>query len=298
MGYPVRSSLRYIFLGVALICVPMCAQMPTNHEEGRAMDHQDPSWPMVAAHLPNPNSATAAQLETAADVLRARRFLEDALDYLGYSLAHGGDASRLLNKMGVTELELRRPVQARSYFQQVVKLKKKDSEGWNNLGAIEYLEAHYGSAISDYKRAIKLDRNAASYHSNLATAYFDKKDFDDARKEYQIALQLDPEMLQHHGTVGTTTRMLSPEDHARFCYELARLYASLGDEQNMLHYLTMASETGFDVLSEMNSDKVLGKYRKDPRVLLLVKNANELRSNRTSLADATAPPPLAPDGKK
>ena len=31
------------------------------------------------------------------------------------------------------------------------------------------------------------------------------------------------------------------------CFEMARLYAELGDETNMLHYLTMASEGGFDV---------------------------------------------------
>ena len=46
-------------------------------------------------------------------------------------------------------------------------------------------------------------------------------------------------------------RMLSPADHARFCYELARLYAQHGDEAKMLHYLTTASEGGFDVLEAM-----------------------------------------------
>jgi len=278
-------------------CATLCAQKTMTHEEARALDHENPSWTSVAAHLPDPNKSTAQQLETAADVLRARRFLEDSLDYLGYALQRGGNEVRLLNKMGVTELELRRPIQARACFQRVVKIQKKDPEGWNNLGAIEYLESRFGNAISDYKRAIKLDKETATYHSNLATAYFDKKDFDSARKEYEIALKLDPDMLTHHGTAGTTTRMLSPEDHARFCYELARLYASRGDEESMLHYLTMASESGFDVLHEMSSDTVLGKYRKDPRVLLIVKNAKDLRGTRTSVADAEAPPPLPPDKK-
>lgn len=291
------SPLPYLFSALLLLSAPLVpAQKPLTHEEARAMDHQNPTWPTVAAHLPDPSKATAQQLETAADVLRARKFMEDALDYFGYAIQHGGDEIRLLNKMGVTELELRRPMQARFYFQRVVKLKKKDAQGWNNLGAIEYLEGRYGSAISDYKRAIKLDKQSATYHSNLATAYFDKKDFESARKEYEIALTLDPDMLQHHGTAGTTTRMLSPEDHARFCYELARLYAARGDEENMLHFLTMAGESGFDVLREMAHDSVLSKYQKDPRVLLLVRNSKDLRSTRTSVADA-APPPLAPEKK-
>jgi tetratricopeptide (TPR) repeat protein len=294
-----RSAFPYVFSGLLILFAPLAsAQRALTHEEGRALDHESASWPTIAAHLPDPSRATAQQLEMAADVLRARRFMEDALDYFGYAIQRGGDEVRLLNKMGVTALELRRPAQARIYFQRVVKLKKKDAQGWNNLGAIEYLERRYSSAISDYKRAIKLDKNSATYHSNLGTAYFDKKDFESARKEYEIALTLDPEMLQHRGTAGTTTRMLSPEDHARFCYELARLYAGQGDEQQMLHFLTMASEAGFDVLREMANDKALSKYQKDPRVLLLVKNATELRANRTSVADAATPPPLPPADKK
>ena len=265
-----------------------------NRDVARQDAHQDPQWQLIQSHLPDPTTATAAQLEMAADVLRARRFPEDAIEYYGYALQRGGDAPQLLNKMGVTELELRHPAQARAYFQRVVKIKKKNPEGWNNLGALEYMEGRYGAAISDYSRAIKLDKTSATFHSNLGTAYFDKKEFESARKEYDIALKLDPGMLQHHGTAGVTTRMLSPEDHARFCYELARLYARRGDEETMLHYLTMASEGGFDILSEMGSDPLLTSYRKDPRILLIVTNAKALRGNHLAQASGVPPPPLPP----
>jgi tetratricopeptide (TPR) repeat protein len=300
MGRYVRSSFLPVFLVIFLMFgEPASAQKTAlSHEEARALDHQNPVWESVRAHLPDPGVATAAQLEAAADVLRARRFLEDAIDYYGFALRRGGEEAHLMNKMGVTELELRNVSQARAYFQRVVKVQKKNPEGWNNLGAIEYLTGRYGNAISNYKRAIKLDKNSATYHSNLGTAYFDKKDFENARKEYDIALKLDPEMLNHHGTVGVTTRMLSPEDHARFCFELARLYAQRGDEQMMLHYLTMASEAGFDVLGEMGPDSVLSRYRKDPRVLLLVKNAKDMRTRGTSLAQGAEPPPPLPPAEK
>jgi tetratricopeptide (TPR) repeat protein len=299
MGRYIRSFFLLAFPVIYLaFSSQVSAQRQLSHEEARALDHQSPSWESVRAHLPDPTTASATQLEGAADVLRARRFLEDAIDYYEFALRRGGEEAHLLNKLGVTQLELRNVAQARIYFQRVVKVQKKNPEGWNNLGAIEYLTGRYGSAISNYKRAIKLDRNSATYHSNLGTAYFDKKDFENARKEYDTALKLDPEMLEHHGTVGVTTRMLSPEDHARFCFELARLYAQRGDEATMLNYLTKASEAGFDVLSEMNSDSVLSRYRKDPRVLLLVKNAKELRDRGTSLAQGSGPaPPLPPETK-
>jgi tetratricopeptide (TPR) repeat protein len=293
-------SLRYFSLSFFAVFLILAAQAlgqnpkPLSHEEARAIDHQNPSWESVRNHLPDPQVATAAQLESAADVLRARRFLEDAIDYYNFAMQRGGEEAHLLNKLGVTQLELRNVGQARFYFQRVVKVQKKNPEGWNNLGAIEYLTGRYGNAISNYKRAIKLDKNSATYHSNLGTAYFDKKDFEAARREYDTALKLDPEMLSHHGTVGITTRMLSPADHARFCFELARLYAQRGDEQTMLHYLTMSSEAGFDVLSEMGSDSVLSGYRKDPRVILLVKNAKDLRDKGTSIAQSSGPAPPLP----
>jgi len=98
----------------------------------------------------------------------------------------------------------------------------------------------------------------------------------------------------HDGVGGLTAHMVSPEDHARYCFEMARLYADLGDEANMFNYLQKASEAGFDVLAEMH-DAELGKYRKDPRVLVMVENAKALRTGTTSVKSArTEVPPLPP----
>jgi tetratricopeptide (TPR) repeat protein len=201
----------------------------------------------------------------------------------------------LMNKIGVTQLELRHTAAARAYFQRATQLQKKDPVAWNNLGAVEYMDGRFATAISNYKRAIKLNKTSAIYHSNLATALFEEKRYKDARAQYKIALELDPDMAHHDGTGGLTAHMLSPEDHARYCFEMARLYAELGDETNMLRYLTMASEGGFDVMGEMRSDAKLDRYRKDTRVILLVQNAKALRSGRASVDDASSKiPPLPP----
>lgn len=298
MGQPARSLLTQILATLLLlVCANGFAQKPLSHEEARALDHENPVWQSVRAHLPDPASATAARLESAADILRARRFLEDAMDYYGFALQRGGEPVHLLNKMGVTQMELRNMILARAHFERAVKINKKSPEGWNNLGVIEYLSGRYDRAIGYYKRASKIDKTSATYHSNMGTALFEKKDFERARKEYDIALKLDPEMLQHHGTLGVTTRMLSPEDHARYCFELARLYAQRGDEATMLHYLTTASESGFDIMKEMNSDSVFAQYRKDPRILVIVKNGKDLRSKDTTIARESGPPPPLPPEK-
>jgi tetratricopeptide (TPR) repeat protein len=274
--------------------LPYLQQNAQSTDAMREVRHLDPSWENVKAHLPDPATSTAEQLETVADVLRARRFPEDALDYYTYALRKGGNEVTLMNKLGITHLDLRHTAAARAYFQRAINLKKKDAVAWNNLGAVEYIDGRFATAISDYSRAIKLNKNSAIYHSNLATALFEEKKYKDAREQFKIALKIDPEMSHHDGVGGLTAHMISPEDHARYCFEMARLYAELGDETNFLHYLTMASEGGFDVMGEMRGDNMLGPYRKDPRVILLVKNAHALRTGRASIEDAAGTVPVLP----
>ncbi|MGF7179458.1 tetratricopeptide repeat protein [Tunturiibacter psychrotolerans] len=284
-----RSTFLLPLLGLVLSNSPLSSQKlatPAAPDADRDLRHQSADWFAIEPHLPDPQTASWQKLELAADVLRARRFPEDALDYYGYAMRRGGPQQDLLIRMGVTELELRNITLARTYFLQVVRLQKKNAQGWNNLGAAEYVEGRYGSAISDYSKAIKLDKKSAIYHSNLGTAYFEEKNFERARQQFDIALTLDPDMMQHHEASGVEAHMLSPADHAHYCFEIARLYAHRGDEENMLRYLTLSSEGGFDVLGSMGSDEVLAKYRKDPRVITLVRTATALRNSKISVADA------------
>jgi len=304
MSSHLRPACFVLLLGLLSAPSPLVAELPyglqqnapnTNVDSIRALRHQDPQWESVRVHLPDPATASGEQLETVADVLRARRFPEDALDYYLYALRRGGSNVMLMNKIGVTQLELRHTAAARAYFQRAIQLQKKDPVAWNNLGAVEYMDGRFSTAISHYSRAIKLNKTSAIYHSNLATALFEEKKYKDARRHFKIALQLDPEVAHHDGTGGLTAHMLSPDDHARYCFEMARLYAELGDETNMIHFLTKASEGGFDVMGEMRSDAKLDRYRKDTRVILLVQNAKALRSGRASVDDASSKiPPLPP----
>ncbi len=303
MSPQLRSSCIVILFGLLSVPSPLAAELPSGLQQNastsdaamRELRHQDPQWQTVVTHLPDPATATEQQLETVGDVLRARRFPEDALDYYNYALRRGGNEVELMNKLGVTQLDLRHTAAARAYFQRAIQLKRKDAVAWNNLGAVEYIDGRFATAITDYGHAIKLDKVSAIYHSNLATAYFEQKDYKRAREQFKTALRLDPDVAHHDGSGGLTAHMVSPEDHARYCFEMARLYAELGDETNMLHYLTMASEAGFDVMGEMRADNTMAHYRKDARVILLVKNAHALRSGRASVDEVTGKiPPLPP----
>jgi len=238
----------------------------------RQREHLDPQWPEVQAHMPNPSTASADQMETAADVLRARRFYEDAIDYYRYAIKAGGEAWAIYNKIGITDIEVARYGDATLCFKRATALNKKSSESWNNLGVVAYLQHHYSAAIMGYKRDILLNPNVATFHSNLGTAYFEDKQFARANKEYTASLQIDPDIFEHHDVTGITAHLMQPDDHARFCFAMARIYALAHDEQNMLHYLAKAREAGYSIKQEMAGDRAFAPYRSDPRVIAVIKN--------------------------
>jgi tetratricopeptide (TPR) repeat protein len=241
--------------------------------------HESEQWRQIQQHLPDPATASSAELEQQADILRARRFPEDALDYYKYAMVKGGDPVSLLNKQGLTQLEMRNVELARACFKQTVKLGPKSPQAWNNLGAVEYLDRGASAAIVDYKRAIKLDKRQAVFHANLATAYFETRDFGAARREMSTALKLEPGIFDRDGsTGGVQAHVLTSKDRARFSFEMAKLYAQNGQVEKMLHSLGMASESGMDIQREMSRDAVLVKFENDPRVVVLVHNAAMLKT--------------------
>ncbi len=301
--HPVLSAVPLLLLAVSATAqpVPSLTQLPSQSSQqrasldsGRSMAHMNPEWPNIAKHLPDPATAGASELEMQADILRARRVREVDLQLYTYALQHGANAVRVYKKMGVTHLELRNVVLAQMYFQKAVKLNNKDAEAWNDLGAVEYMGHQYGSAIGDYKKAVKFDKVAAVYHSNLGMAYFDQKDYKKARKEIATALKMDPEIFHKTSSTGISAHVLSPQDRARFCLEMAKTYAQDKNELEMLHSLSMASEAGMDLVTEMGKDKVLAAYKADPRVLILVQNAKALHSGQPGLASVSAIQPLQP----
>ena len=265
---------------------------PLTSAEERATLHEGSDWALIAPHLPNPATADARSLETAADVLRARRFPEDALDYYGYAMARGGNVSELLNKMGVLRLELRQTDLARAMFLRTVRANRRNAEGWNNLGVAEYVSQNYAQAISDYRRASKLDHKSAVFHANMGLAYFDAKDPDSARKQFALAIRLDPLILQRRDEGGGTMRILGTKNYPALCFEMAKVYAREHDIAAMRLALAKAIEGGFNVRDGMAADLYLQRYLKDPELLTVLANADGLR--RRNIANIAVPKLGAP----
>jgi len=267
---------------------PEQARMTSDTE--RAALHNSTEWQLLQPHLPDPKTASAADLEVAADVLRARRFPEDALDYYDYAMARGGNVSELLNKMGIVRLELRQTDLARQMFLRTVRAKKNDSQAWNNLGVTEYSDHNYAAAIVDYKRATKLKRNSAVYHSNLAMAYFEENDIPSARQQFMLAIQLDPRIMQERDAGGVTAHIIGSQNYPEMCFEMARLYARSHDTEATRLWLAKATESGYDVRSGMLADIAFRPYLKDPEVVMMLANASQMRKRSVASAPGLGEP--------
>jgi len=300
-GFPVRPAFALAMAPLAFSLV-LAAPRPAGSQgftpsTARDRMHQSDEWLEIQKHLPSPTTASPQALEQQADILRARRFPEDAMDFYKYALDRGGSPAALLNKLGLAELEMHNVQLARVYFQRVVKMDRKNAAAWNNLGASEFIDGRDANALSDYKRAIKLSRHNAVFHANLANAYFESKNDRGARREIATALELDPHVFEAEGNGGISAHVLSARDQARFSFEMAKMYVRTGMIEEMLRALGRAAEAGMDVQREMEHDQLLAKFEMDQRVVVLVRNAQMLRATRTPTISATSPSGSSPAPK-
>ncbi|HVG26609.1 MAG TPA: tetratricopeptide repeat protein [Acidobacteriaceae bacterium] len=277
-----------VFPSGSLVMLAQKAAPLTSTQDREAL-HNSADWALIASHLPDPATATVEKLVTAGDVLRARRFPHDALDYYGYAMARGGDVTALLNKMGILRLELRQNDLAHELFLRIVRTHKKDATAWNNLAVTDYASQRYRAAVDEYKRACKLDKHSAIFRANLGLAYFELGDASQARKEFAEALKLDPTIMTARDGGGSTAHILGAHNYPGMCLEMAKLYAQQNQPETMLYWLAKGSDAGLDVLEAVRDHPALGAYRKDPRVLLLIANSAQLHGRAVA---ADKPPSL------
>jgi tetratricopeptide (TPR) repeat protein len=221
--------------------------------------------PLVRAVDPPAPEATAADLERQGDQLRAQKLYLDALDYYHAALGKKPNDSRLLNKIGITELMMQRYREARKSFERAIRSDHDFADAYNNLGVVFYEAKKFGAAVKQYEKAIAKDSNSASFFSNLGAAHFSKKEFEPAVAAYQHALELDPEVFERTSRVGVQAQLPSPEDRARYDYTVAKLYAKMGFSEQSLEYLRKAIEAGYKDLKNVYKDVEFAELRKNPR---------------------------------
>jgi tetratricopeptide (TPR) repeat protein len=230
---------------------------------------QDSGQLQVEAQLhrvepPSPE-ASAEALERRGDELKAEKNYLDAIAYHQAALRKNPGSASLLNKIGMSQLLLRRLREARKSFEQALKADRTYANAYANLGVVYYEDRNYGKAIKYYDKAIALQADTAVFYNNRGAAHFNKKQYEKASLDYAKALDLDPDIFEPSSRAGVQASIPSPEDRARYSYLLAKLYAKAGENERSLHYLKKAMEDGYKEIKNVYKDTEFSALRKDPR---------------------------------
>ena len=271
-----HSYVMLAVLNVLLASDAASGQITGSNPVSMEGDHNNPVWADIERHLPDIATSSREVLESEGDLLRARHYTKDALGFYQATLSRFGETSALLNKVGMTHIELRNVVLAESYFRRAIKKDSRNWESWNNLAAIASVQHQYEEAVSGYKRAIKIDPANAVSHVNLCTLYFELKQYDKAVREAAEALRVDANAFSRGEGFRIAPRALPAEERARTFYEMAKFFAEIHLETEMLRELAKVHESGIDLLTAMSKNPSLSKYVDDPRVRSMLAATKEL----------------------
>ncbi|MGA9526847.1 MAG: tetratricopeptide repeat protein [Terriglobales bacterium] len=222
--------------------------------------------PQIHRVAPPAAGASARELETTGDALQADKSYLDAVDYYQAALAKDPGNAVLVNKIGITQLQLHRYKDAKKSFERAIRMEKGYANAYANLGVIYYELGSYSKSLRNYDRAIMLDKNEAVFYNNRAASLFAKREFEKATADYAKALQLDPDVFERSERGGgVQARLPSPQDRAHYDYVLAKLYAQNKMPERSLHYLRKAMEDGYKNIKNVYRDEEFSDLRKDPR---------------------------------
>lgn len=262
-GSALCSLLTFTLLGFGSILLPAVFVVPLHAQSLEQLEVGPP--PLHRAEPPAP-SATAKELEERADELQSDKNYLDAIDYYQAALVKDPHNAVLINKIGISQLQIHRWREAQKTFDRAIKADKKYANAYANLAVVFYEEESLSKAIRYYDKAIELDSEEAVFYNNRAAALFAKKQFEKAMVDYAKALQLDPDIFERTSRGGgIQARLPSPQDRAHYDYVLAKLYARNGFSERSLHYLKKAMEEGYKDIKNVYKDDEFAAVRKDPR---------------------------------
>lgn len=264
------SCPRFSLVPATLLIVCSCGLSSVSLGQASHSEQVQIKPPLLRTIDPPAPDATAADLESRAEQLRAVKLYLDALDYYRAALMKKPNSAELLNKIGITELMMQRYREAKKSFDQSIKMDRKHADAYNNRGVVLYEERKYGAAVKEYRRAIALDANSASFFSNMGAALFAKKDFENAVKAYQRAVEIDPNVFERTSRGGVQAQLPSPGDRAHYDFTVAKLYAKMGYSDRSLEYLRKALEEGYKDFNNVYKDSEFAELRKDKRFAELI----------------------------
>lgn len=186
------------------------------------------------------------------------------------------------NNLGASLLEQGKVEEAIAEFQKAVELDPVYTVAQLNLAYAYDRQGRIEEAVNQYHKVIELEPGNFFAHNNLGALYDKQGRYEDAIQEFEWALEIDPsnatavanleKARKNRATVQEREERIAQAHekveadptNPRASYELARVYASFGEKEQALEWLTKAVDLGFDDVKFMAEDPALVSLRDDP----------------------------------
>ena len=206
------------------------------------------------------STASSLKMEAQGDLLMIHGSYAAAID--AYQKAWPR-SSVLWNKTGLAYHHLFALDEAMKDYQLAIMLDPHYADAYNNLGAVYHGKREFGMAERMYKRSLKYQPRAAVTYCNLGTAYFAESKYKQGVKAYRKAMQVDPQVF-HLTQRQQVQAASSREERMAMAYNLAKLYASEGRNDDALEALQKALFNGFNDRKRLLNDREFASLRETP----------------------------------
>jgi Flp pilus assembly protein TadD len=213
----------------------------------------------------------AGEVETFDSLVRKGTILvnqgayDKANDAFIRALALDPRSVKVRNLLGIAAFRREDYSSAESHFREVVLLDPSFATGYNNLGGVYAVRNELDKAKEMYEKAISLSPGLVSAYYSLGAIFFLGGDSAEGTRWLAKGIELDPNYLDEHGTsiAGLTTRGASLSEMS---FALAGLFASAGNVERTVEYLSKAEREGFKDWRRIAAEKGFDPVREDPRV--------------------------------
>jgi tetratricopeptide (TPR) repeat protein len=215
------------------------------------------------------------------DVLHSYRLMAEGDEMAGAGQSHFAllkylDASRLnpyneiiFNKLAIAYSRLQQFPQAEEAVERAIRLEPGYASAHNTIGIVYLANLSNKRAIRSFQEAIRLMPEEANFHVNLGQAYLREEKYQEGLRTYQKALELDPHILDNADVIELTPQSAEVVTAERL-YQMARVFAELGNRQSCLEYLGKALSAGFSDGRRLLSDTAFEKFFEDEEFIDLI----------------------------
>jgi len=178
-------------------------------------------------------------------------------------------------------MSLGRHAEAICEIQRSEQLDPLSSETQSSFGRVLYRARKYEEAILHFKRALELEPRNYSAHVRLGDAYAKLRRYDDAITSFENAAQLRSDGM-HSARVARVYALMGRQRDARQMvsemkagpFEIAGVYAALGDLDQAFRILIKAVEERNSLLVYLKEDPSFDNLHSDPRWQELLRRMN------------------------